>query len=95
MDGTVGHLVLTNLSGKHMIAEIQLPRCVSARSLWKTRIAAARTYFTNHYRVTTSWRYVNRTITLRGLGFFDELHHVTGQAPNGIELHPVIRVAFP
>jgi hypothetical protein len=93
-DGDI-HLVLRNSAGKKMIAEIPLGRCVSSRSLWKARIASARTSFTNHYRVTTSWHYVNRWITLRGLGFFDEIHNVTGQAPNGIELHPVTRVRFP
>lgn len=93
-DGDI-HLVLRNSSGKDMIAEIPRPGCVASSSLWKTAIRAARASFTNHYRVTTSWRYVNRRITLRGLGFFDEIHNVTGQAPNGIELHPVIRVRFP
>ncbi len=43
---------------------------------------------------TTSWKHVHQWITLRGLGFFDEIHDVTGQAPNGIELHPVTRVRF-
>src|SRR5215813_4309144 len=70
-DGDI-HLVLRNNAGKKMIAEIPLGRCVSARSLWKHRIAAARATFTSHYRVTTSWHHVNRRITLRGLGFFDE-----------------------
>ena len=88
-------LVLRNNAGKKMIAEIPLGRCVSSRSLWKHRITAARTPVTSHYRVTTSWHYVNRRITLRGLGFFDEIHNVTGQAPNGIELHPVTWVRFP
>jgi hypothetical protein len=87
--------VLRNSAGKKMIAEIPLGRCVSSRSLWKHRIASARTTITSHYHVTTSWHYVNRWITLRGIGFFDEVHNVTGQAPNGIELHPVIRVRFP
>ncbi len=93
-DGDI-HLVLRNSSGKDMIAEIPRAACVSSRSLWWNAIKAARTTFTNHYRVTTSWHYVNRWITLRGLGFFDEVHNVTGQAPNGIELHPVTRVRFP
>jgi hypothetical protein len=93
-DGDI-HLVLRNSAGKKMIAEIPLGRCVSSRSLWKHRIASARTTFTSHYHVTTSWHYVNRWITLRGIGFFDEVHNVTGQAPNGIELHPVTRVRFP
>jgi hypothetical protein len=93
-DGDI-HLVIKNSSGKRMIAEIPLGRCVSSRSLWKRQIASARTDFTRHLHVATSWHYVHRKITLRGLGFFDEIHDVTGQAPNGIELHPVIRVSFP
>jgi hypothetical protein len=92
-DGDI-HLVLRNSSGKDMIAEIPRPGCVASRSLWRSAIKSARTTFTNHYRVTTSWHYVNRSITLRGLGFFDEIHNVTGQAPNGIELHPVIHIRF-
>jgi len=33
-------------------------------------------------------------IVLTGVGFFDFLHGQTGVAPNGIELHPVLRVDF-
>jgi hypothetical protein len=29
--------------------------------------------------------------TIRGVGFFDFLHGQTGVAPNGIELHPVLK----
>ena len=31
------------------------------------------------------------TATLTGIGFFDVIHGQSGVAPNGIELHPVIR----
>jgi hypothetical protein len=93
-DGDI-HLVLKNRSGKTMIAEIPRPGCVARSSLWKRAIRAARSSFTNRYRVTTSWHFVNRRIRIRGLGFFDEIHNVTGQAPNGIELHPVTRIRFP
>jgi hypothetical protein len=92
-DGDI-HLVLRNRSGKDMIAEIPRPGCVARSALWKRAIRAARSSFTNHYRVTTSWHFVNRRIRIRGLGFFDEVHNVTGQAPNGIELHPVTRIRF-
>jgi hypothetical protein len=92
-DGDI-HLVLKNSSGKDMIAEIPRPGCVARSSLWKKAIRATRSRFTNHYRVTTSWHFVNRRIRIRGLGFFDEVHNVTGQAPNGIELHPVTRIRF-
>jgi hypothetical protein len=33
-------------------------------------------------------------IDIKGLGFFDEEHDVTGAAPNKIELHPVIYIRF-
>jgi hypothetical protein len=29
-----------------------------------------------------------KMVELTGIGFFDRLHGETGQAPNGIELHP-------
>jgi hypothetical protein len=93
-DGDI-HLVLKDSSGHNMIAEIPTPGCVANSSLWKAAIASARANFTHRYPVTTSWHYVNRKILLRGLGFFDEVHDVTGQARNGIELHPVTRVSFP
>ncbi len=92
-DGDI-HLVLRNSAGKDMIAEIPRPGCVARSSLWKRAIRAVRSSFTNHYRVSTSWHFVNRRIRIRGLGFFDEVHNVTGQAPNGIELHPVTRIRF-
>ena len=80
-DGDI-HLVLKNSAGKHMIAEIPLGRCVSARSLWKEQIASARASFTRHLHVTTSWRHVHRKITLVGLGFFDASTAGTAESRN-------------
>jgi hypothetical protein len=92
-DGDI-HLRLLS-AGKKMIGEIPLPRCVSSASLWKAAIASARNAVTSRYSVSLdSWHYVNRTISIRGLGFFDEEHNVTGAAPNDIELHPVIWIRF-
>ena len=88
------HLVIRNAAGKTMIAEIPNPRCVSRKSLWRSQITAAHRTFMARDHATTSWKHVHQRITLRGLGFFDEIHDVTGQAPNGIELHPVTRVRF-
>lgn len=92
-DGDI-HLRLLS-AGKKMIGEIPLPRCVSSASLWKADIASARHAVTSRYSVSLShWHYVNRAISIRGLGFFDEEHGVTGAAPNDIELHPVIWIRF-
>ncbi len=88
------HLVIRNAAGKTMIAEIPRPSCVSRMSLWRAQIAAARKTFLARDHATRDWTHVSQRITLRGLGFFDEIHHVTGQAPNGIELHPVTHVRF-
>lgn len=93
-DGDI-HLVLKDSSGRHMIAEIPRPACVANSSRWKAAIKAARMSFIHRYRVTTSWHFVHRKIIIRGLGFFDEIHDVTGQARNGVELHPVTSVKFP
>ena len=92
-DGDI-HLRLLS-AGKKMIGEIPLPRCVATASLWKAAITSARNAVTSRYSVSLSeWHYVNRTISIRGLGFFDEEHNVTGAAPNDIELHPVIWIKF-
>jgi len=86
------HLVLYDGSGHHMIAEIPAPNCVTGTSRWRSNIATARSTWTHAYPLSTSWHHINRTVTIRGLGFFDVPHGQTGVAPNAIELHPIIRV---
>jgi hypothetical protein len=87
------HLRLRSSTGKTMIAEIPRPGCVSSSSLWKTGITAARNYVMGRYWVSLySWHYLYKKIDIKGLGFFDQEHGVTGAAPNQIELHPVIYI---
>jgi len=87
------HLRLRSSTGKTMIGEIPRPGCVSSSSLWKTGITAARNYITGRYWVSlSSWHYLYKKIDIKGLGFFDDEHGVTGAAPNDIELHPVIYI---
>lgn len=88
------HLVLKDSSGRSMIAEIPCAPCVPTTSRWKSAITNTRTVFAHTYSATTSWKYVKRSVTVRGLAMFDPLHGQTGVAPNGIELHPVIALAF-
>lgn len=89
------HLILRNRFGNTMIAEIPSPACVSASSLWKTRIEAARQAITSRYTVSHYyWTHIGRYAKVKGLGFFDEIHGQTGVAPNGIELHPVTRIVW-
>lgn len=92
-DGDI-HLVLKDASGRSMIAEIPLGSCVPSASRWKSSIATARLRFVSTLHATSSWHYLHRAITLRGIGYFDPPHGQTGAAKNGLELHPVIGVSF-
>ena len=88
------HMVLKDSAGRTMIAEIPYGACVPSTSRWRSAIASARATFTYLYPVSTSWHYVHRSITVKGLGMFDPPHGQTGAAPNGVELHPVTAVGF-
>jgi hypothetical protein len=43
---------------------------------------------------TIAFHAVGIPVTLTGLGYFDFPHHQRGVAPNAVELHPVIGIAF-
>ena len=36
----------------------------------------------------------NQRVRVTGVGMFDTLDHAEGTSPNGIELHPVIKIQF-
>lgn len=88
------HLVLSDSLGATVIAEIPAPACASG-SPWQSRIAAARASFLRRFRVSEKYRREKVPVRIEGIGFFDFIHGQTGVAPNGIEIHPVLAVAFP
>ena len=92
-DGDI-HLILRSRTGHEMIAEIPRPSC-AGRSRFYSRIATVRRNFDGREHPSTDWHHVYQTIDIRGVGFFDEEHRVDGQAPNGLELHPVTGVWWP
>jgi hypothetical protein len=75
-----------------MIVEFPKPTCV-ASSFKRARMAAARTSMLSNCGSlsTSSFTKLRGHVTIRGVGFWDEIHGQTGVAPNGIELHPVLR----
>jgi hypothetical protein len=88
------HLRLQGPSGPLMIGEVPQPSCASG-SLWLTGIESARAAIYTRYPVSLDyWTYINRIVDIRGIGFFDNEHGVTGAAPNDIELHPVTHIYF-
>jgi hypothetical protein len=92
-DGDI-HLVLSDSAGRTIIAEIPSTSCVAA-ARFKTEIGNVRRAFLARYTPTSTFRSTQRAIRVRGIGFFDYRHGQTGVAPNGIELHPVLGLAFP
>jgi hypothetical protein len=88
------HLVLRDSSGNTMIAEIPRPSRVGSSSPFLCGIQHARMQFDSKYTVTTTFQSANVPVRITGVGMFDSLHGHAGEAPNGIELHPVLDITF-
>src|SRR3989442_1509096 len=90
------HMVLTDGTGRTMIAEIPSPSCVGPGSPFAAGIAHARTQMDARFPPPAPgiFNSTNIPVQLTGVAFFDFIEGQTGQAPNGIELHPVIDIIF-
>lgn len=88
------HLVIVDSAGNSMIAEIPDPNCVASGSPFAAAIANAHSEFTAQYAPGPNFQAVNVPVQIKGVAMFDFLHGQTGVAPNGMELHPVLDVAF-
>jgi hypothetical protein len=83
-----GHRLVT------MIVEFPNVRCNGARhSIKKRAMRRARRHLRAACGIprSSSFTHLRGKATITGVGFFDLIHGQTGQAPNGIELHPVLR----
>jgi len=77
-----------------MIVEFPNVRCNGARhSIKKPAMRRARRHLRAACGIphSSSFTHLRGKATITGVGFFDLIHGQTGQAPNGIELHPVLR----
>ena len=77
-----------------MIVEFPTVACSSnANTGAKTRMQNSRNAFGAACGVpgASSFTKLKGKATIRGIGFFDFKHGKRGVAPNGIELHPVLR----
>jgi hypothetical protein len=91
------HLVIADptRTGATMIAEFPAKSCTAgATPRARTKMNRARTALIAACGAPTgSFRKLNGTATISGVGFFDQIHGQTGVAPNGIELHPVVGIS--
>jgi hypothetical protein len=87
------HLRIEDAAGNPMVTEIPSPTCASG-SYFLDQIMVARTDF-EKFRATISCANPGRIpVRIAGIGFFDLVGHAKSEAPNGIEIHPVLGIAF-
>jgi len=88
------HLVIADpaRTGATMIAEFPARSCTAgATAKARTKMSRARAALIAACGAPSgSFRKLNGTATVTGVGFFDQIHGQTGVAPNGVELHPVV-----
>ena len=91
------HLVIADptRTGATMIAEFPAKACtVGATPTARMKMNRARNALIAACGAPgASFRKLDGTATISGVGFFDQIHGQTGVAPNGIELHPVVGIS--
>ncbi len=81
-----------------LIGEVPDPKCSTVIASGRAaQISAVRTAFTKCFGAAPAGGGLKKfsgkfVAKLTGIGFFDVLHGQTGVAPNGIELHPILRI---
>ena len=77
-------------SSMYMNAYLPNPKCLSARTLFRRQILAARTAFTQACPAPTpAWQMLGSSVTLTGVGFWNPVKTTLGALGNGAELRPV------
>ena len=91
------HVVIVDPQGRTMIIELPDSDCLHG-SPFNKLADAARKHFDERFPPTKSkrMRSLKKGVkaTILGIGFFDKIHGQTGVAPNGMELHPVLKICF-
>ncbi len=92
------HLVVRDNNGKTLVAEIPRQSCLSATPQpLRNLIAQARvdldTKFSGSGQAAGAFRFTNTQVKITGQGFFDR-PHASASAPNGIEIHPILKIQF-
>jgi hypothetical protein len=87
------HLVLDDGRGHHLIAEAPDPNCARTSTLLP-EINRVRSEINARLGGVHGNMRPNLTVSVRGVGFFDQYSGSTGQARNAIEVHPITAICF-
>lgn len=92
------HLGIEDAAMNKMIAEIPYPgsngKCLDVGNPWSCLISHARAAADATLMPTSSGHDPGLVATIVGVPFYDYPHGQTDEAPNGIELHPVLAICF-
>ncbi|MEO6576176.1 MAG: hypothetical protein ABIP89_20140 [Polyangiaceae bacterium] len=92
------HLGIQDPTFHTMIAEIPYPggngKCLDPGNPWACLMSRARAAADLTLMPTASGRNPSAIATIVGVPFYDFPHGQTDEAPNGIELHPVLAICF-
>jgi|SRR5579864_8823679 len=86
-------LVVSDGLGNTMNVEVPNPKCATS-SVWACFITTACNQLESKVTPTTTLQTANIPVQITGVGFFDAIQGETGQAPNGVEIHPVLDLKF-
>jgi hypothetical protein len=77
-------------SSMYMNAYLPNPKCLTASTLFRSQILAARNAFTKACPAPTpAWQMLGASVTLTGVGFWNPVKTTLGALGNGAELRPV------
>jgi hypothetical protein len=89
------HLVLADKTGTTLIGEIPYPKGCTTNSQWQCLISKARAAVDAKLTLALDVGHTeNLTVSVVGVGFWDDEHGQFGAAPNAIELHPILAICF-
>lgn len=85
-------MVVQDGGGRTMIVEAPNALCAqTVPSRFRPQMAAVRKAIDSQFTVTSTGQNPNVPVTITGVGFFDYAYYnAYGEAPNGIELHPLL-----
>jgi len=90
------HVVIADLDTPTETMIVEIPSSSCSGVCASPRVAdinAARAAFVSMFgEPIERFQRTSGTVQVTGVAFFDFLHHQTGVAPNGIELHPVLNI---
>ncbi len=92
------HLGIQDAAMNKMIAEIPYPgsngKCLNVGNPWSCLISHARAAADTRLAPSSSGHDPGLVATIVGVPFYDYPHGQTDEAPNGIEIHPVLAICF-